>query len=41
MASLIGSKTKQKTIRLLVVSSGRSLEPVGDDRSRWMITARL
>lgn len=41
MASLIGSKTKQKAIRLLVVSSGRSLEPIENDRPRWMITTHV
>ena len=36
MASLIGSKAKQKAIELLALPSGRLLEPDGDVRSRWM-----
>ena len=36
MASLIGSKAKQKGIEMLALPSGRMLEPDGDVRSRWM-----
>lgn len=37
MASLIGSKAKQKAMELLVPSSGRPLEPIGNDWPRWMV----